>query len=197
MAITTSPVAQHWNYFLALEDDLNRLARYLELAEANFSAYSIELARLLFSAASEVDVVAKQLCQRLQPNGQADNINAYRLGILSAHPEIAQSTVSLPKFGLTLTPWEQWGVGANPVWWRAYNNVKHHRHTHFAEASLKNTLNSLAGLFALLLFFYKDEAHNGTLSPQPTLFRITAPFNVETLFFSDATVYRLPPPIQG
>lgn len=192
MAILTSPVPQHWNYFLALEDDLNRLARYLELAEDNFRAYSLELARLLFASASEVDVVAKQLCQRLNPSSRAGNINAYRTEIVAAHPEITQSTVSLPKFGLTLTPWEQWGLGTSPVWWGAYNNVKHHRHTHFAEASLKSTLNALAGLFSLLLFFYKDEAHNGTLSPQPTLFLITAPFKVETLFFTNETVYRLP-----
>src|SRR3990172_8315110 len=128
MAIDESPTPQHWNYFLALEDDLDRLSRYLEPTQANFDAYSLELARVLFAAASEVDVVAKRLCEQINAASHADNISKYREEIMAHYPQIVDSRVSIPKFGLSLSPWEQWGKGNSPVWWKAYNNVKHERH---------------------------------------------------------------------
>jgi hypothetical protein len=48
----------HWNYFLALEQDLETVSRYVECTSDNHKIYSIELAHLLFAAASEVDVIA-------------------------------------------------------------------------------------------------------------------------------------------
>lgn len=158
MGIHEEPTPQHWNYFLALEDDVVRLSRYIEFTTDNFDAYSLELARILSSAAAEVDVVAKQLCAKLDETAKADNISKYREIIQPAYPALVDALVLIPRFGLTLHPWEQWANGSKPFWWGAYNNVKHHRHTKFSDASLKNALNSVAGLFVLLLFFYREES---------------------------------------
>src|SRR5437879_880483 len=57
----------HWNYFLALEKDLEVVSRYVEFGSQNFDTYSIEFAHLLFAAVSEVHVIAKLLCKRLAP----------------------------------------------------------------------------------------------------------------------------------
>lgn len=179
MGIHEAPTPEHWNYFLALEDDVVRLARYLEPTNDNFSAYSLELARILFAAASEVDVVAKRLCSKLDSESKADNISKYKKEILSAYPQFTSAIVQVPRFGLTLTPWTQWKLEGSPLWWRAYNHVKHQRHTHFPEASLKNALNAVAGLFILLLFFYRDEGRQGLLSPDPAIFRAGRPFIVD------------------
>ena len=62
---TKSPL--HWRYFLLLEEDLMLLARYIEFARDNYDSYSVELGRILLSAGSEVDVVAKQVCQKVDP----------------------------------------------------------------------------------------------------------------------------------
>jgi hypothetical protein len=192
--IEESPTPQHWNYFLALESDLSTLSRYLEPTQANFDAYSLELARLLFAAASEVDVVAKQLCRRLSAESSAGRINAYREEITRHHPEIASAQVSIPKFGLSFIPWECWARNENPIWWTAYNKVKHERHDHFSKASLKNALNAVGGLFTLLLFHYSQEARAGELSPDPVLFRVGHPFQVDRLAWGAQTfVYQLPP----
>src|SRR4029453_3009547 len=43
----------HWNYFLAIENDIGRIGRYIELTRANFTTYSIETARLLMAATQE------------------------------------------------------------------------------------------------------------------------------------------------
>ena len=61
MAIEEINKLVHWNYFLAFDSDAEKLSRYIEFTTDNFEAYSIELVRLLLSAASEVDVVAKLL----------------------------------------------------------------------------------------------------------------------------------------
>lgn len=190
MGIIEKKTPQHWNYFLALEDDIVRLARYLEPTTDNFDAYSLELARILFTASSEVDVVAKQLCQKLNPDSAADRITAYMNEITAVFPEIVQAEANIPKFGLTLNPWEQWGLQNSPLWWKAYNNVKHKRHTHFQEANLKHALNAVAALFLLLLYFYTDEGEHGLLSPDPILFRAGHPFTVDHAFWErNVTIY--------
>lgn len=191
MGIHETQTPLHWNYFLALEDDVVRLSRYIEFTQANFSAYSLELARILLATASEVDVVAKQLCARLDPACQAGNIAKYREVIHSAFPILADTLVLIPRFGLTLNPWEEWRNNANPYWWKAYNNVKHHRHTNFADASLKNALNSLAGLYVLLLFFYREESKSARLMPDPVLFQVGTPFTIDYRAFGGPGTFYL------
>lgn len=194
MGIQESPTPVHWNFFLALEDDVFRLARYLELTEPNLNSYSIELVRILFAAASEVDVVAKQLCQKLNPATKAENIEHYRNEINGLCPRFAETSVSVPRYGLTLVPWENWRSESTPLWWRAYNNVKHDRHVHYAKANLKNGLNAVAALFVMLLYHYREAAQSGQLGPNPRLFRAGPPFVVDVLAWGpDKTlVYHFP-----
>lgn len=154
MAVIAAPTKVHWNYFLALERDVEVAARYVEFADANMSTYSIEFAHLLFAAASEVDVVAKLLCRVLAPSKPRQNIEHYRSVLSGEIPDLAATQVLVPRYGLTLTPWENWVGGTNPNWWRSYNNVKHERDVHYSEATLKNALNSLAGLMTLAFYHY-------------------------------------------
>lgn len=192
MGIHEAPTPQHWNYFLALEDDVVRISRYLELTTDNFESYSLELMRILSGAASEVDVVSKRLCQKANDKSKANNITKYKAEILAAYPQITSTVVEIPRFGLTLTPWDQWKTDANPLWWRAYTKVKHQRHTHFAEASLKHALYAVAGLFVLLLFYYREEGMNGQLNPDPVIFRVDIPFHVDRVAWGPpAIVYQL------
>lgn len=194
MGIHEADALRHWNYFLALDDDVARLSRYLELTNANFEAYSLELARILFAAASEVDVVAKMTCEQLDAASNATNINQYREKIVGNQALLTETRVHIPRYGLTLDPWERWRTGSNPLWWEAYNNVKHHRHTHFSEANLKNALNAVAGLFVLLLFFHQDEAEEGLLTPDPGLFQAGTPFVVgRNIYEPYANIYRIEP----
>ena len=72
MAIHVSgKVKLHWNYFLALENDLAKTSRYIEFHEDNLQVFSIELAYLLFAAAPEVDVILTENQQgaRSAPGG--------------------------------------------------------------------------------------------------------------------------------
>lgn len=173
--ITVSTSFLHWNYFLALENDLHALSRYVEFVEPNFACYSLEISRILFSAASEADVVAKQLCLNISLQSTAGNINAYRNEITAAYPNIAGFEVTIPRFGMNpFKPWEKWGEPDGvPRWWTAYNKVKHHRNTEFHQANLKNAINAVGALFILILYLYKQKAESAELVPIPLLFRVT------------------------
>jgi len=144
----------HWNYFIALERDLEVVSRYVEFCPPNFGVYSIEFAHLLFAAASEVDVVAKLLCYRLQPAAPRGNIEEYRTVLLAAIPDLSKTTVFVPRYGLDFKPWDNWAVPSSPLWWRGYNKVKHERDTHFNQATLKNALNALGALLILIYHHY-------------------------------------------
>ena len=173
MGIKSSRIEPHWNYLLALDADLVVLSRYVEFSDQNFKCFSIEIARILLAAAAEVDVVCKQLCQKVDATSSAGKINAYRTELKASFPVIPKLKVGLPRFGLTLQPWKEWNKADGvPVWWTAYNKVKHHRHTHYERASLKNALNAVAGLFVVVLRLYREKAQSGELVPSPQLLRL-------------------------
>jgi hypothetical protein len=96
--IRTSNSKLHWNYFIALEQDTERLSRYIEFCDQNLEVYSIELARLLFASASEVDVVAKSLCELIDPTAPRNNIEHYRLLLTSRLPSLPAEEVYISRF---------------------------------------------------------------------------------------------------
>ena len=164
----------HWNYFLAIEDDLERLSRFVEIDQKNFNCFSIEISRILLAAAAEVDVVCKQICKNINPNSSAENINAYRDEICANYPAIPEFEVVLSRFGLSLRPWENWKNPKEPPdWWTAYNKIKHQRHTEYHRGNLKNALNSVAGLFVMVLYLYKEKATKAELRPSPNLLQVS------------------------
>ena len=172
MGIRAARIEPHWNYFLAIERDLEVLSRFIEFDARNFDSFSLEIARILLAAGAEVDVVCKQICRLKNPKSQADKINAYRQEILKHFSKLPKFTVEIPRFGLTLHPWDEWRSAARaPIWWTAYNKIKHHRHTDYERASLKNGLNAVAALFVATLHLYADQARQGALIPSPQLCR--------------------------
>jgi len=172
MAIQRQSPLIHWNYFLALEEDLERLARFVDLS-GNDGTYSIEIARVFLASCAEVDVVLKQLCQVFDPNSMADNISAYFPIVTGGIPNFGGFEVILPRFGLTLHPWVDWTQGQAPFWWQHHNKVKHQRHDHFEKANLKNCVNSIAGLYVSVLYLYRQEAEAGQLQQLPRLLNVS------------------------
>jgi hypothetical protein len=159
----------HWQYFAALCDDLQKTSRFVELSPDNYKTYSTEYTRLYLAAGSEIDVVAKQLCQKINPSAKADSINDYRKTILQKFPDIGVVGIVLWRYGITVVPWKEWPAGTNPAWWIAYNRVKHQRHLHYNEANLENTLNALAGLLVITGYLYGEELATHKLRPMPEL----------------------------
>ena len=162
----------HWNYFLMLDSDTIELSRFIEFAPKNYRTYSLELARLLMSAAAEVDVVAKIACRRISASSKCRNIGDYHRILSTGCPDLKQYPVRITRFGLKFKPWTSWTAAQSPKWWVACNQVKHHRDSDFPAANLKHALNAVAGLFVMLLYAFPTEAQQGALNPRPQLFSI-------------------------
>jgi hypothetical protein len=172
MGIQSDKILPHWNYLLAIERDLDQLSRYVEFDRSNFDCFSIEIARILLASGAEADVVCKQICKIINRNSKAERVNKYRSEIVPALPLIPDFEVLMPRFGLTLKPWDEWrNVDGVPLWWTAYNKIKHHRDSEYGRANLKNALNAVAGLFVVVLYLYKEKAESGELLPSLQLLR--------------------------
>jgi hypothetical protein len=111
---------------------------------------------------------------------------------LRAFPDVPAFQILVPRFGLTLTPWDEWGKPSGvPFWWTAYNKIKHNRDSEYHRAALKNVLNSVAGLFVMVLYLYRDKARNGQLLPSPQLLRVDDNHYGGIDMYSHAQLYRL------
>ena len=183
----------HWNYFLALENDLERASRFIEFSESNFNVYSIELVHLFLAACSEIDVVLKALCQIKNPRRKHWTIDNYQETVAKHFPELKNENIQIPRFGLSLTPFENWTPSRNPIWWRSHNKVKHQRNDHYAEANLKNVLNSVSALALVTLYYYleatKKEHTNVSmksitqmLKPEAVLVRFDESYYIEHVY---------------
>jgi hypothetical protein len=195
MGIASRTIEPHWNYLLAFDADLVELSRYVEFHENNFNCFSIEIARILLASAAEVDVVSKLLCKTINPKSRAGNIHRYRDTIRPAFPGIASFEVFMPRFGLSLHPWNEWtkkeGV---PFWWSDYNKVKHQRDAYFGRASLKNMLNAVAGLFVMVLHLYGERARLGALEPPPQVLHVTRGHYIGTVAGGGGHAYKIEEP---
>jgi len=158
VTISNDQLEPHLNYFLCLESDIQALSRWIEFSRLNEHVYSIELARLLMTAAAEADVIAKRLCATIEPQTRASNINSYQAILCKALPALPVAKVEIPKYGLEFCPWSNWAQpNTPPIWWQGNNKVKHHRAEHFVQANLKNVLNASAGLLVLLILYLKSQ----------------------------------------
>jgi len=161
MGIKEYKKAMHWNYFIALERDIKNLSRYIEFDNENNEVFSIELVRILQIASSEIDVVLKLLCDKLNPRKKHKNINDYKNEIIKSLPVLIDEVIYASRYSRSFTPWINWKNGSNPIWWKAYNNVKHQRDIHFKDANLKNTLNAVAALYVITCYYYLLAFTNG------------------------------------
>ena len=178
----------HWQYFLALEADFAETTNYVEVVEDNFATYSVAYVKILLSASSEIDVVFRVIAEQLGTETAPESIKEHRDMMLRHYPKFHRVKVEVPRYGLTLRPWASWEMEESPSWWKAYNRVKHHRNSDYPEANLQNTLHSVAGLFAVLLYLYHDDLFSDALTPWPTLLAIER----LDVAFSREDRYRLP-----
>jgi len=88
--------------------------------------------------------------------------------------------ITVPRYGLVMKPWEAWGKGQNPSWWRSHNNIKHERNLYFGEANLENALNAVAGLFCLVLAYHHPDLWK--MKPWPKLLEVEENMMVAKVF---------------
>ncbi len=158
-----------WDYYLALETDLLACQRYVAFEPNNLGVYSLEFMHLLFSICSEVEVLCKQLCGRIEPTAKHKDIRDYKAAI---EPLLCLSTFQVNDLVRReiFPPFADWKDKNSPSWWHAYNEVKHDRDIHFKQATLENCIIALGGLFVLNIYSEHKAMAEAQLSPESRLF---------------------------
>ncbi len=167
----------YWKYYIALEDQFLETKQYVEFDYINNGkAYSMEYLKLFQAVCSEIDVVGKVLASVINSSFKPTKdtgINEWWYFVTEADAEIADRTCRLFD-ERDLQPWKSFAVIKNPnegskkyildkannaktpIWWSAYNSVKHNRtgrfekySTNYAKANLKNLFHAFAALYSL------------------------------------------------
>lgn len=147
----------HWEYFLAIESDLDACTRYVDFSEKNYTTFSIEFARIILASCSEIDTIMKLLCKKIDSAKRAENILSYFPIIGAKYSKFTESEIIVPRYKLEFKPWKGWNNSTPPTWWTGYNKIKHHRDENsenFQYANLENALQSVAGLLFVILYYY-------------------------------------------
>lgn len=147
-----------WRHFLDLEGELLEDLEYVPLRHAHDSVWSHKFGKILFQTGSAVDSFFRVVLMegglfknsRPRPRQNLD-IEHYRKKI---EPVYRLSTAEVKvSDGLldydTLAPFSTFSTGRSPSWWNAYNSYKHDRYSQPEYATLRHTVESLAGLFIL------------------------------------------------
>lgn len=174
-------IKSYWNYYIELEDQLLATKKYVAFDDSNYKTFSVEYLKLLQATCSEIDVVGKIIAQYSDESfNRNKNKSMQKWGLLvqTTFPEIENSTVLFLN-DKGITPWKNWAYetyndkdnrlryrlkkGKNtPVWWTAYNKVKHERtspykegKTNYSQANLENLILAMAALYIIEMKFIK------------------------------------------
>lgn len=184
--MNTVEVQFHWNYFCSLCSRLELTQNFVshetfrrddgEIVLKHAKVFSVEFEQILILAAIEFENISKLICRKINASfDEKSGINIISETILSSYPQIIKATVSSDY--QILEPLKGWRV--EPVvspnkgikfsglaWWQAYNDVKHSGYKEFEKANLENTINAMASLMIMELYFVRcfDEERSARLS---------------------------------
>lgn len=171
--IDKESIAHYWNYAELLNEQLGKTASYVEPDEQNYDTYSVTYTNILLSSCSEIEVIAKLICQKVDSNAdylssEVPNKNGTKMvrnrvdmevlssTLLKRFPHIHQARAEILNKHKMIYPFECWkDKSCELPWWKAYNMVKHYRHQNFSDATLENALNSVAALIILNSYLYE------------------------------------------
>lgn len=144
---------KYWNYYIHLEQQFMAIEPYVFFDRTNFAVYSYEFVSQLQAIGAEVDVLLKVLCG--YPGDKSKKMYHYRQDILQSYPNIAEQSVDVRYFNISLAPFSDMATGLK--WWQNYNAIKHDRQNNMDMANLETVLTALAGLFLLNRYLLSKE----------------------------------------
>lgn len=179
----------HWHYFLAIEEDIQRLARYIEFTPDNLKVYSIEIARLLMTATQEADTILKRLC--FLHGDKSKSENGYRKFFPLQYPNYIFTSIHIRNF--EFMPFQEWATGITPEWWTANNKIKHIRNKGYNQGTLESMLHATGALFLMNLLYNREFNNDDLLYPAPKLFSpIGLTATTQATIFGLIVKYELP-----
>jgi len=170
----------HWDYFIALDEDLWTLRRYIAFEEANLGTYSIECHRIIQMAALETEAVLYQMCKLRSRNADDCQKSPGRTrpfrellkhlkGVLEGHG-LKLGKIRVRYIGsLEVQPFPSSDPSALP-WWDAYTALKHRRHEALQRATLQHALQAVGALvtaITVLAWLHRQGDQVVNLHPPP------------------------------
>ena len=143
-----------YSYYLSIEKDCFKTEPYAAFHENNFSAFSIEYAKLLLSICCEVETVLKKICYEIQSDEKYENMAQYRKCVMKYFCKFTSESVLYRNMNYRISPWLDWKEAKAPKWWKDYTDIKHkradldeHGQLNFYKAKQENVLQALAALY--------------------------------------------------
>ena len=143
---TRTASESHSEYYLGIESDCESVARYVEFSDDHRKVYSHYFSHMLTTAGAEFESVSKAIAvaaNKPEPKMIFEIRNLY----IPIESYLKSCSLRLLKGDITITPFCDWEIGTSPIWWKAYNDIKHSRHTNAKSGSMFNALQALGALF--------------------------------------------------
>lgn len=143
------------DYFAMLEERLLRIEKYVAFEEENLEVFSIEFASIINDCCGLINGFCFELCKAEKPKKDRFEMLDYKKYIVKHFQK--EELVYCGRF--ILQPWGKLITepinqkSSNPLWWEAYNSIKHSGKPNFIQATLKNTFSCMAGMFNLLVMY--------------------------------------------
>jgi hypothetical protein len=187
MGLSGDDVKKYWLYFRSLANQFQKTEQYVDHSlnsdgkPINADTFSNEFAKILMLAASEFEVVAKDLCVEIGATIRSNaKITTISKEILKVFPKIGDTVIMTPY--QTIRPLKDWQVVVSEKtkkdgttqqeetvegipWWQSHNSVKHNRRVSFLEANLSCCMSAMASLMVLELYLcWKVDSSLGRIS---------------------------------
>jgi len=153
--------------FLLIQSDIQKLFEYVEPVDKNKEAYSYRIHELFIRVCIEVEANCKAILLENGYSKRKGNLNMDDYFLIEETHKLSGYRVTLPrwdgKYG-SYRPFSKWAKERRkPNWYQYYNEVKHDIHSNFKHANIKNLVEAVCGLVALLSAqFLKED-----FSPNP------------------------------
>jgi hypothetical protein len=157
-----------WEMYQSLEKEFLNYIEYVPLSPQHYNVWSYPLVNLFNNIGSSVDSFFKNAIKcnslddfpsidQIRLNSRQHNMKTYR-EIFDTQYQVSNKQIFELKNFTSIAPFKDWSNKNTPGWWSQYTEIKHNRFENREKATLKNALDSLAGLFVLFL------THKETLS---------------------------------
>lgn len=179
-----SQSAIHWEYFIGLETDFLKSARYVDFTEAHRDVYSQFFTQMLVSAASEFESVSKAIAEISDFDHSCKDMTGIEKLYRQKDAEFTTCWLQTLVGDHDIRPFADWASDAVLGWWGAYTNVKHKRHINMEFGSLHYALHAMGGLYlANMCLAYTEggESESRTRNRPSGLFAVVSIHNSDRI----------------
>lgn len=152
--------AHYVRSFVMIQKQLQDIFEYIEPDDTNANTYSIRVMSLLVTTCVEIEANFKAI---LTENGyvKSGNFDIIDYSRIERTHRLSEYRVRIPYWNGSLKerkPFAGWASsGGRLSWYKAYNKVKHDRHSSSSLATFETLTDSICGLFALLSSQFHSE----------------------------------------